>query len=143
MEGFEKFYDQWIADTITIISNKTSNSSEIILTNFNINDKSHLYVLEVAKVFAPFLGKKVSIDSESIGVIKYFLKSKIIGEVPRKKDAIVNGLVDVEEVIKEVMLSSLISDRGIFEIIYNDYYAPPTKKEIRKLRKQEKENNDI
>lgn len=139
MEFLDQLYDKWIAETIDIIAHKAGESPDIILTNFDVDDRAHLYVLEVAKTFGPFLGKKVSLDSQTIGLFKYFTKSRIIGEVPRKKDAISAGLVDVEEIFKEMDKREGPS-RDIYEMIYDYYYAPPTKKELRQLKKQEKNN---
>lgn len=139
--NLNQIYDKWIGETVDIIAIKSGESKDIILTNFNIKDKTHLYILEVAKIFAPFLGKKVFLDSETIGIIAYFKNSKIIGEVPRKKDAVSAGLINVEDIFKELERRGGPT-RNIYEKIYEDYYMPPTKKQIKELKKKEK-NNEI
>ena len=138
----EQNYDLCIAHTVGYLIG-SAEFSNIILSGIDLKDKAHLCVLEIAKIFCPFMQINVAIDGTSMNFLTYIFHKRKIGDIKRTKNFLDATVINMDEFLDEVSDITQLADgapnRNLLALIYDAYYAPLSNKEKRKIKKANKE----
>lgn len=123
-------YDALITAIINRILIENQNSDNLILTNIDPTNKAHLCMLEIINLCKFFCTKKIMIDADCIGPIKYWYYKYELEHLPRTHEAVIAGVIDVDKLINDIIYDyNLVSDT-CFCNIYDIYYKPLTRTEV-------------
>lgn len=122
-------YDKIISQTLSILINYFKEDENIALLHFNIKDKNHLCILELALILNKISGKKIKISCNKIDYLKLLLKKKYYFK--RRKEIKTFKLNSYDEKIIDIykLIFKILSNydnnyvnSNIFKDIYNTYY---------------------
>ena len=122
METKIGYYDQIVGATMTNIIVSTIENKGLVLDNFNPHNMDHIYFFEIAMMTSQIQGQTFYVN---IGLFDYFIlkmrnwkRRQTFKRYSKKVEA---GMTDVQFLL-DYMTEQLQLDKGVYEVIYNEYY---------------------
>ena len=123
MEDKYVFMDTVVAKTVGYLMKDANDVGGIYLTQVDITDENHLYLIYVGAMSAALAEKPFGIDLSLIDYIKFKLKFKKRINFKRRINCVkINCNVVLDEILKDVEPIDFIKPTEIFSTIYKEYY---------------------
>lgn len=125
MDNIYKQYDTILSATINNILIASRKGGKIVLLNFDLNNKKHLYMLKASQIalMNPDKDREIYLD---VNIFKYLwtkfkLRNKYNFKRYRKSQDTIDDLINIEQ-IQEFMAEQFEVSTDIFKEIYEVYY---------------------